>query len=679
VLRLLQTSDTISLYNATSGLTKRVYAELGKKFGLDASIQQQLAALEELSATDIEEQLSVFFAVDLYRHIVIESLDRCVLFFDTYELLWENGQGDANKLHNDAWVRKMASMTMLNNVIFVLSGREKLLWELESETWSDKIQLVALDVLAPEFAVRYLDICEIIDREIQDSIVAASQGHPYYLDLCVDTYYKLINAHKPVNPDSFGKGFQEIQERFFRSLGANEVTMLNVLSVPRFYDFEIFESLASRFNKSYSTANFKSFNAFSFIKHEVSGKYIIHILMRDEIKKHMDTDLKRSINAAMIKYFNEKLSPERIAVEDVRYYFAELLFHLEAAESRGKLLERVENEFIGIIKRLQLSGETNYLLEQFSDVFNESRNVLGGTEFFAVMADMIHLSGRYREAVEIITDYLDRFRIDEIARDGYCLNLYIRRTHHQMFYTPLQILNGDLNKIIDLIDREKDIPQYCEILFMLGAHIYLPMGDFDKACDYLRRMNKIAKKHGLYGLLCRGLRKFAEVLCARKNYVSAEKVCLVGLRIARAESMWRYEFYLRCILGEVKRLSGNTEEAMAIFEEAVPTAESLGIKGWIGHVDLALGNCYTDLGNFAKAFECYDIARKFYGDIGQKWGEVNLETAYQRTLLLSDGKADENELIRLKQECDELGYKVLTNKIDGLLDGNREIIRFEYL
>lgn len=679
VLELLQSPQNVALYNMSSGLTARIYNEYTEYFGLDKAIQEQLAALEERSAADIEDQLPIFFAVDLFRHMAIEGLDKCVLFFDTYELLWEEGRGEENKLRNDAWIRMMAGMDRLDNILFVLSGRERLQWELDSKMWLDKIQLVPLDVLAPEFAKHYLSLCKIEDEIIQDSIIKASNGHPYYLDLCVDTYYKLKNSNKAITPDFFEGGFQEIQERFFRSLAKNEVTALRALSVPRFYDYEIFEMLNRRFHTGYSMTNFDNFNAFSFIKHESSSKYIIHMLMRDEIKKHIKHDLRNSIDNCMINYYKEKLTPEKIPVDDIRFYFSELLYHLETSESQEQMLARIEAEYIDIIKRLQISGETKYLLEQFLELFNSKRSLLGGTEFFAAMTDMIHLSGEYKEAVELITEYLSEFQIDEIANDGYRLKLYIRRIHHQMFYVPLQKLHDDLEVIIDLVDQEKHVEQYCEMLFMLGAHIYLPMGDFGKAGHYLQQTNTIAKDNGLSGLLCRGMRKQAEIYCANGQYDLAENICNAALHIATDKALWRYAFYLRCILGEIKRLTGKADEALVVFNEVMPTAISLGIKGWIGHVHLALGNCYTDLSLFDSAIKNYDEARNIYLEIEQRWGELNLETAYQRAMLISTGSTDNEELQRLKTESDELGYNVLSEKIQCLIAGDKSIIRFEYL
>lgn len=669
----------MTFYNSISTLTARIYDNFYDDFGLEKSMLQQLEELEERSATYIEEQLPKFFAADLYRHMTIQGIDKCVLFFDSYEFLWKEGRGAENKLSNDAWIRTMVNMHMLDKVIFVLSGREKLQWELEYKTWLDKIQLVQLDVLAPDFAKHYLSLCKIEDESIQDSIIKATNGHPYYLDLCVETYYKEMNSHKVVTPDCFEGEFQKIQERFFKSLGKDEVAALQVLSVPRFYDYEVFEMLNHQFHTGYSMTSFDNFNAFSFIKREASSKYIIHMLMRDEIKKYIGQDLRIAIDNYMINYYKEKLSPERIPVDDIRFYFTELLYHIEAAESQDQVLSRIETEYIGVIKRLQVSGETKYLLEQFLELFNSNRRSLGGTEFFAVMTDMIHLSGRYKEAVELITEHLLDFQIEEVANDAYRLNLYIRRIHHQMFYVPLQTLHDGLKMIINYVDHDKYAIQYCEMLFMLGAHIYLPMGNLEQAHHYLQQTNMLAKDYGLSGLLCRGMRKEAEMYCANGQYALAEKTCNDALQIATDKALWRYAFYLRCVLGEIKRLSGRTTEALAQFNEVLPIAISLGIKGWIGHVNLSIGNCYTDLSNFDSAMKHFEEARNIYLEIGQKWGELNLETAYQRAMLVSTDSTDMKVLHRLNTESDELGYNVLSEKIQYLIAGDKSIIRFEYL
>jgi tetratricopeptide (TPR) repeat protein len=132
-------------------------------------------------------------------------------------------------------------------------------------------------------------------------------------------------------------------------------------------------------------------------------------------------------------------------------------------------------------------------------------------------------------------------------------------------------------------------------------------------------------------------------------------------------------------LAEIFRLTDRVEDALLMFEEAMPIAASLGIKGWLGHIHLALGNCNAELGNRTTSEEHYVKAREIYDDIGQKWGAINLEVAYQRFLALNTSVVDKDELSRLRVEADKLGYNVLTREIDGLITGNLEPIRFEYL
>ena len=676
-LALLHSSSSITSHNATSGLIEKIYSKFNKELGLDDKARELLRDLEECSATDIERRLPDFFALDLYRHMKMYEINSFILFFDTYELLWKDKRGTENKLQTDEWIRTLAEK--LENVIFVLSGREKLQWEADI-TWKDKITHVALDVLPFEYARQFLNICKIESEEVQNNIIKASQGHPYYLDLCVDTYYKLRNANKSIQPNLFIGGFAQIQERFFRSLADNEINMLRVLSVPRFYDSSIFDELSKQFQTGYSILNIETFNAFSFIKHDIPGtKYIIHTLMRDEIKKQMAPDLLRSINDYMITFFESKLSRKKLPIDEICYYFSELLYHLLASGSDKEMLLRIETDFIGIVKRLQKSGETRYLLNHLLNLFYANRNSIGGTELFAVMVDMIHLSGKYEEAVSLVTEYLSGFGLDEIASDRYRLNFYMRRAHHQAFYLPLHKLGNDLHKIISIIDKERFFEQYCEIWFMLGGRIYLTMGNIQDARTYLQSANNFAKSRGLLGLLSRGLRRNAELLCAEEKYACAEKVCLKGIQIAEEEELWRYAFYLRCIFGEINRLKGSTSEALKHFNEEMPIAVSLGIEGWVGHIHFAIGNCQVDLGNYEIASRHYAFARNIYTNIGQKWGMLNLETAYQRLLIILTGTIDKLELERLKYEADELRYTALSKKIVNLMAGDKSIIRFDYL
>lgn len=92
--------------------------------------------------------------------------------------------------------------------------------------------------------------------------------------------------------------------------------------------------------------------------------------MRGEIKKHMDKNVRRSIDEFMVAYFESKLSLSKRPIDEIRYYFTELLYHLKSSCDEDKVLSRIEKDCMKTVKRLQLSGETNYLLEHFLSLFN---------------------------------------------------------------------------------------------------------------------------------------------------------------------------------------------------------------------------------------------------------------------------------------------------------------------
>jgi hypothetical protein len=290
---------------------------------LDQQLIGTLSALEEATATEIESNITAFMAYDLQRYLDLKEVNRCVLFFNTYELLW-SGRNESEKYSVDSLVRKMAEN--LPNCLFVISGREKLRWNECSPIWDSKIELVPIDVLESRFAKMYLDSYEIEEDKIQESIINATKGHPYYLDLCVDTYYKLKNSNKEIGVLTFGYGFREIEERFFKSLAKNEISMLKVLSIPRFYDAELFENLVERFKTGLSIVDFDSFNSFSFIKCDTNNKYYIHILMREEVSRNISKELKKLINQSMITYYETKLFKADLFLDDTLFYFSELLY-----------------------------------------------------------------------------------------------------------------------------------------------------------------------------------------------------------------------------------------------------------------------------------------------------------------------------------------------------------------
>jgi GTPase SAR1 family protein len=274
---LLGTLDGIGIAGAVTGGVSIAY-KLFSKYGLEKELKNELVELEEYSAIEIEERLPAFFSYDLKRIIKQKEVPVFVAFFDTYEALWEEGKTDANLFSQDSWVRELVAH--LPGVLFVFSGRDKLRWSTIDSDWENHLDQYLIDNLSEQDANIFLLNCGVEDEILRGKIISASSGHPYHLNLSVDTYYELKNQGLEVTLEKFASSKRQVLDRFLRNLETSEIETLKILCVSRFFNKNLFEVMISNFRTGYPITKFDDFNRFCFINYE-NGKYFIHDLMRN--------------------------------------------------------------------------------------------------------------------------------------------------------------------------------------------------------------------------------------------------------------------------------------------------------------------------------------------------------------------------------------------------------------
>lgn len=132
-------------------------------------------------------------------------------------------------------------------------------------------------------------------------MVSVSMGHPYQLDLLVDTYIEMKNKNIVPQANLFANNAREILACFFRYLQAEEIAVINILSIPRFYDFMIFKYLLLHFPTGYPVTMFEDFNKFSFVSKMDNETYHIHEIMRKDILETIaQIYIKRSIRLFVV-------------------------------------------------------------------------------------------------------------------------------------------------------------------------------------------------------------------------------------------------------------------------------------------------------------------------------------------------------------------------------------------
>jgi tetratricopeptide (TPR) repeat protein len=293
--------------------TDRLFREWWTKRG-----RGELYQLQEMSPAEIAEWLPAFWAADLKDYLDRESRS-AVLFVDTYEALWE-GEGrraEGRFFAQDAWVRELVSQ--LPEVLWVITGRERLRWEELNEDWRNYQDQQLVGGLAEEDARRFLVSCGITEEALQEVIVEGSKGVPLYLDLAVDSYLQIKDRHERApSPSDFQGTPRDVLDRFLHYLDRSETETLKVLSAARFWDHELFQSLIEEFNTGYSATALPELTRFSFVqKEQIPGTWTIHPLMREALEEHLDVELRGRVHQSLFDYYNDSLEGlESIAIAD---------------------------------------------------------------------------------------------------------------------------------------------------------------------------------------------------------------------------------------------------------------------------------------------------------------------------------------------------------------------------
>lgn len=264
--------------------------------------ESELNQLFDKEPLEIEEMLPYFWAQDLNNYLENTS-QSAVFFIDTYEALWENHRSDGHC--RDEWIREELIPRLPRKLLWVICGRESLKWEETDKEWSEYLSQYEVEKLLKDYCIEYLENREITTKEIQEAIFKGSKGIPYYLELSAHTYERIVEIREP-KPEDFGDNYQKITDKFFRFLSSEEKSTLNVLSVPRFWDYKLFEYLVREFNTGYSTNNYEDLCSFSFISKAENKRYQMHQLMQESLQKTQNTDSVLRILKAIHEYYSNK-------------------------------------------------------------------------------------------------------------------------------------------------------------------------------------------------------------------------------------------------------------------------------------------------------------------------------------------------------------------------------------
>ena len=581
--------------------------------------EEELLQLSEKEPLEIEEMLPYFWAQD-FNNYLEDTSKSAVLFIDTYEALWENHRSEGHS--RDEWIRDELIPRLPQKVLWVICGREALRWEELKNEWSEYLIQYEVEKLLREYCTEYLETRGITEKEIQEAIFKGSKGVPYYLELSADTYVKIVeNGEKP-KPEDFGDNHQEIANRFFRFLSPEEQNSLNVLSIPHFWDYDLFKYLVKEFNTGYSTNNYEDLCSFSFIGKLENNKQQMHQLMQDclqrtQIKKRPDS-VKR-IHKAIHEYYGNKLDNIDIKAITREHEDAltESFYHAKKSLEADDLL----HWFIVAADPFDRAAFWQLITPIYEEVLQVLEDKLE-PEHLSVAKTLNNLAGlyfkigNYEKALPLYQRALD-IRERELGTQCPIFGLTLDRIGLLYHYM------GDYEKALPLYQRALDIyenvlgPEHPIIAKTLNniRGLYLNIGDYGKALPlYYRAISIQGKKLDPQRSpdIAITLNNIALLLHNMEDYDGALKFYQTAYEIHEKNLVPKYPEFVITLnnLALIYESMGNYEEGLPFYQRALSIHENM-LSPPDQHFAMTLNNLaglYEKIGDYEKALPLYQKA-----------------------------------------------------------------------
>ena len=247
-----------------------------------------LQGLDDLTADALMERLPSYLGADLCDHLAERAAAgpgaRALIVLDTHEALWRerNLKDMVQGAQADAWLRRLVQDAP--GVLFAIFGRNKLRWSELRPDWGPVVEGHRLGALSDTDADLFLRQVPIADPAIRAPIVQGAQGLPFYLDLQVSHYERLLADGQPPDPTQFGGSHPEILRRFLDHLSEVELSMVRLAAYPQELTEAETTALAGAFLGGIGHLDWGWLRRQGFFETDADGDLLMHALMRDALQ-----------------------------------------------------------------------------------------------------------------------------------------------------------------------------------------------------------------------------------------------------------------------------------------------------------------------------------------------------------------------------------------------------------
>jgi tetratricopeptide (TPR) repeat protein len=380
------------LIDASIRRLPQLEAHVRKVFNTEDVIHLRALALRD--DQQLYEELIRRFAEDLKENLPAREGKACrgVLFLDTYEALWSGREiHTAQGRLLDEWVRRLAEYCLGSEVLLVISGRDRLMWDEDNPDWRDWLDQHLLGGLSARDAQAFLSKCGVgpppdePTTPLQQAIIECCDTEPgptischsLYLALCAEIVLNTRqNEGVDPKPDVF-RGIpsqqvaSELANRFLKSLHnrAMELWVTELSLTPRF-DQAAALALDNKRRHHNGRAGWELLTRFSFVEALPDGFYRLHKTMAEVLRQRIPPNQASAIHEWFHGYWSGRELPSL------------MWFHRWQLEPSQALAEW-EKAHETALKEWRI-GEARALLEWWQDIeLDEGERKRLGDELWA--------------------------------------------------------------------------------------------------------------------------------------------------------------------------------------------------------------------------------------------------------------------------------------------------------
>ena len=236
---------------------------------LKKEYKEVIRKMETFEADELRAKMPQYFWIDMTENM--RQLSRpLVIFLDTYES-YINTFNAVSNVVLDSWLREgsRSLIQRVPGVLWVIAGRDRLVWDSDGEWDNDHLKCYDIQDFTNLDSTKYLNRAGITNNELVNHICKITKGVPFFLDLCVDTYYLLLDRGVVPTIENFDVDRRRLANRYTKYLDSSNRDLIYMLaSMGTWKDDEAEWVGTNTYSLSYSAERYNSIIKHSFITNE---------------------------------------------------------------------------------------------------------------------------------------------------------------------------------------------------------------------------------------------------------------------------------------------------------------------------------------------------------------------------------------------------------------------------